>query len=105
MHQIQTGKGCRLCGAEKEDDEHFLLECGRLEEIRGGSLELQRPRLEDVDEVISLMGQSAKCDKSVTKISILGQISLLRFSNLFPKMTEISLPKCHPVCIWCKEFH
>ena len=61
----EEDEGCRLCGAEKEDDEHFLLECGRLEEIRGGSLELQRPRLEDVDEVMGrfLFGEGGEKER------------------------------------------
>ena len=29
---------CKLCGAEREDDEHFLLECVRLEEVRGEAI-------------------------------------------------------------------
>ena len=37
-----------------------------------------------------MVSQSAKGVKSVTKISILGQISLQRFSNLSPKMTKTS---------------
>lgn len=45
--------GCQVCGgAMREDLKHFVLECGRLEEERATSVELQRPRVEDEDEVI-----------------------------------------------------
>ena len=39
-----------ICGElEVEDLKHFLMECKKLEEIRGGSVELQRPRMERVE--------------------------------------------------------
>ena len=43
---------CRLCGADREDEEHFILDCGELEEERSLALELQRPRVESRDEVM-----------------------------------------------------
>jgi len=45
-------EGCRLCGAEREDDLHFILECEVLEEIRGEAMELQRPRVENGEVVV-----------------------------------------------------
>ena len=43
---------CELCGAEKEDLEHFLLVCGALEEERRKIIKLQRPQEEDQKKII-----------------------------------------------------
>ena len=61
------GAECRLCGEEREDDEHFLLECGELEQIRNEAIELQRPRREEVDEVVGgfLFGEGGRESRRV----------------------------------------
>ena len=48
----EEGSQCKLCGADREDEEHFILECAMLEGERRGAIELQRPRLESSDEVL-----------------------------------------------------
>ena len=50
----EESRVCKLCGSGVEDLEHFMLECERLESVRGEMIELRRPRLEDVEFV---MGQ------------------------------------------------
>ena len=43
---------CELCGGEKEDLEHFLLDCTELEEERREIIKLQRPQEEDRQRII-----------------------------------------------------
>ena len=43
---------CEVCGAEREDLQHFLLECPGLQDIRGRQWELQRPYIEDKERII-----------------------------------------------------
>jgi len=45
---------CSMCGAEREDDTHFLLECALYDSIRQKAVELQRPRGECEDNVIGV---------------------------------------------------
>ena len=42
----EEDKSYRGCGAREEDQEHFILECPRLEGMRREAVELQRPRRE-----------------------------------------------------------
>ena len=43
----KDNKTCKICMNPIEDLPHFLLHCEKLNEIRGESLQLQRPRMED----------------------------------------------------------
>ena len=46
---------CKMCGAEVEDLEHFVVWCVKLQEISNGILKLQRPVEEDVEEVLGVV--------------------------------------------------
>jgi len=52
---------CGMCGEGREDEEHFILECGRLEHIRWRVVELQRPRREEQDMTLGLFLFGAGC--------------------------------------------
>lgn len=43
---------CKLCGSEREDLKHFLMDCRELENCRRKVLQLQRPYLENSEETI-----------------------------------------------------
>ena len=43
----ESAKICKLCNEENETLQHFILDCDRLQEVRSGYLELQRPVVEN----------------------------------------------------------
>ena len=45
-------KECLCCRGEIETIEHFVLDCSKLEHIRIKYIELQRPRIEQRDEIM-----------------------------------------------------
>ena len=49
----ESAKICKLCGEEIETLEHFLLYCDRLQEVRSGYLELQRPVVENKTDLMA----------------------------------------------------
>ena len=48
----EESTGCKMCGREKEDLRHFLLNCGKLSHIRTRSIHLQRPHNDDFNRII-----------------------------------------------------
>ena len=64
---VDEAKTCKLCGAEDETLKHFIIRCDRLQEIRKGFLLLQRPNIENEDEIISeflFMGENIEQNRN-----------------------------------------
>ena len=56
---------CQICKGEvREDLLHFVLDCEKLEDLRVGAVELQRPRIEDG---VELMGNFLFANNNDTK--------------------------------------
>ena len=51
--ETEMEKKCEICEIENEDLKHFLLECTFLEKLRCQFIELQRPRNEDINELMA----------------------------------------------------
>ena len=49
---VNGERGCKVCGHELEDLQHFLLNCPKLSKKRVEALELQRPGLENEAEIM-----------------------------------------------------
>ena len=49
----EGSKECKLCGADRENLNHFLLHCVELSNRRVEDLSLQKPNIEDENEIIS----------------------------------------------------
>ena len=69
---------CDLCGEENEDLEHFLLECTALNKERNEIIEIQRPRIENKNDLLSqiLFGNDINIESGLQKIW-LKRLSLL----------------------------
>ena len=69
---------CDLCGEENEDLEHFLLECTALSKERNEIIEIQRPRIENKNDLLSqiLFGNDINIESGLQKIW-LKRLSLL----------------------------
>ena len=52
--RIREGsKECKLCGAEREDQCHFIIHCDQLSDIRKEEITLQRPTIQNENQIIS----------------------------------------------------
>ena len=51
--ETEMEKKCEICEIENEDLKHFLLECTFLEKLGCQFIELQRPRNEDINELMA----------------------------------------------------
>ena len=54
---------CNLCNAEKEDIEHFILDCSRLGAVRIKILKLQYPREESREKIIGELLFDENCNE------------------------------------------
>ena len=52
---------CEVCGDEKEDIIHFILECSPLNELRSNAAELQRPLNQNKEEIIGIFLFNPNC--------------------------------------------
>ena len=69
---------CLLCSKDKENYEHFILDCERLEEVR-------KPILQEIEEILNDKETSWKCLPQDTKIQLLLDItSVISELNLDP---------------------
>jgi hypothetical protein len=69
---------CLLCSKDKENIEHFILDCERLEEVR-------KPILQEIGEILNDKETSWKCLPQDTKIQLLLDItSVISKLNLDP---------------------
>ena len=59
------GRECRMCGYEKEDQMHFILDCEWMEQYRQDAVELQRPRGPDREETLGcfLFGEESEVER------------------------------------------
>ena len=55
------GKVCTICRSSEETLEHFILDCQGLQEVREKYIELQRPMVEDREEVMANVLMYDKC--------------------------------------------
>jgi hypothetical protein len=65
---------CLLCSKDKENIEHFILDCERLEEVK-------KPILQEIEEILNDKETSWKCLPQDTKIELLLDITSV-ISNL-----------------------
>jgi hypothetical protein len=69
---------CLLCSKDKENIEHFILDCERLEEIR-------KPILQEIEELLNDKETSWKCLPQDTNIQLLlDMTSVISKLNLDP---------------------
>ena len=59
---------CELCGSEKEDLEHFVLECWKLQKERNGMIIAQRPIEEDKEKVLGMIMFNEECTETLYKM-------------------------------------
>ena len=52
---LDSSKSCKLCGAEVETLQHFLIDCPRLQFVRDEHIQLQRPFIERKNDIMALM--------------------------------------------------
>ena len=52
---VESAKTCKLCCLEVETLQHFILDCNKLQEVRGRYVELQRPMMENKNKLIALI--------------------------------------------------
>ena len=75
-----SNKICKLCKEEEETLIHFVLVCHVLQEIRNQCIELQRPRIEEAEEILRkmLLFKESKKEYEDFYINILNRMYLAR---------------------------